>query len=55
MAKKKGGDRSMLKALATMLGVGGTAEKIIDRDEQNTKAGKLVKRRGKKRVSTMLN
>lgn len=33
-------DKSNLNVIATMLGVGGTAEKIIKKDVKNTKAGK---------------
>ena len=33
-------DKSNLNVLATMLGVGGTAEKIIKKDKKNTKSGK---------------
>lgn len=40
ISKKKKDGKSALIRIATMLGLGGTAKDIADRDEENTKAGK---------------
>ena len=38
------GNKEALRKIATILGLGGTADKMIERDKKNTKSGKAAKK-----------